>query len=173
MRKGDWLQTYTGKAFWPLDPRPEDVDIMDIAHSLAMQCRFNGRCKQFYSVAEHSIITAKFCSPENRLWGLLHDASEAYVSDVPRPLKPFIKGFKEIEDRITQVIAERFGLPWPMPAQVKEVGSRLLANEIWLMETPPMDWNVRDGFDKVWFECLNPFTARDGFLVAFSLLQWE
>ena len=86
-RKGDWIQTFTGRAFYVLDPRPEDVDIEDIAHALSMQCRFAGHCREFYSVAQHSVTASWLVPPEDALWGLLHDAAEAYVVDLPRPIK--------------------------------------------------------------------------------------
>src|SRR3990167_8105269 len=88
-RTGDWIQTYMGSAFYPLDPRPEDVDIRDIAHSLSLMCRFNGHCTKFYSVAEHSLhvvegvaFTTNWNTFEMRR-ALLHDSAETYLSDVP------------------------------------------------------------------------------------------
>lgn len=129
MRRGDWMQTATGKHFWPLDPRPEDVDIVDIALGLGKICRYGGHCLRFYSVAEHSWLVAHACPPEHRMWGLLHDATEAYLGDVIRPLKRFIPGYHEIEDTLARVIAEHFNLPWPMPEAVKEIDNRILLDE--------------------------------------------
>ena len=80
------MSTYTGKKFFPFDPRPEQICIEDIAHGLSMLCRFSGQCPYFYSVAEHSIYVVH-CLPDNlQLEGLLHDASEAYLADLPRPV---------------------------------------------------------------------------------------
>jgi hypothetical protein len=76
-RRGDWMQTFTGRRFWPLDPRGEDVLIEDIAHALSLLTRYGGHCTRFYSVAEHSVLLARAATPENALWLLLHDASEA------------------------------------------------------------------------------------------------
>jgi len=84
-RIGDWIQTYTGKRFWPLDPRPEDVDILDIAHSLSLLCRFTGHTSSFYSVSQHSILVAQEVPKRLRLWALFHDAAEAYIGDIARP----------------------------------------------------------------------------------------
>ena len=81
------MVTYTGKEFYPLDPNPADIDIKDIAHALSNCCRFAGHIKSFYSVAQHSVIVSELCEPENALAGLLHDASEAYLSDIARPVK--------------------------------------------------------------------------------------
>src|ERR1039457_118422 len=82
-----FIGTFSGLRFWPLDPNPEKILIDDIAHALAHQCRFGGHASRFYSVAEHSVHVSRLCPPEDALWGLLHDASEAYLVDLPRPLK--------------------------------------------------------------------------------------
>ncbi|MBI5480351.1 MAG: phosphohydrolase [Deltaproteobacteria bacterium] len=136
-----WIQTYTGRQFFPLEPRPADVDVRDIAHSLAMQCRFNGHCRPFYSVAEHSVRVSRILEGRERLWGLLHDAAEAYISDLPRPLKATAPGFRAAEDRLLEVIVTRFGLPWPMPAAVAHADEVLLATEMRdLMAPAPAAW---------------------------------
>ena len=127
-RLGDWLQTYTGKKFWPLDPRVEEVDIEDIAHALSNICRFGGHIHEFYSVAEHSWYLSYYCG-EHALCGLLHDAAEAYVADVPSPLKKYLTNYKDIENRVMEVICEKFNLPKKMPAIVKEVDNRILIDE--------------------------------------------
>jgi hypothetical protein len=139
-----WIQTYGGRQFWPLAPRSEDLDLGDIAHSLALQCRFNGHCRVFYSVAEHSVRVSRELAGELRLWGLLHDAAEAYVCDLPRPLKQTAPEFRAAEDRLLELVAVRFGLPWPLPAEVHEADERLLATEQRdLMAPPPAPWGLR------------------------------
>lgn len=85
-RGDDWIITYTGKKFWPLDPRPEDIDILDIAHHLSNICRFTGAVRGFFSVAQHS-FGVSLLSFEHELYGLLHDASEAYLCDISTPVK--------------------------------------------------------------------------------------
>ena len=136
-----WIQTYTGRQFFPLEPRPDDIDIRDIAHSLSLQCRFNGHCRGFYSVAEHSVRVSRILDGRERLWGLLHDAAEAYISDLPRPLKATAPGFRAAEDRLLEVIVARFGLAWPMPAHVAHADEVLLATEMRdLMAPPPAPW---------------------------------
>ena len=111
MRKGDWTQTFTGKQFWHFDPRPEEVELKDIAHSLANQCRFNGHCEKFYSVAQHSVLVSRIVKPEQALPALLHDASETYTGDIVSPFKKFLpKEFKEIELNIEKAIFEHFGI---------------------------------------------------------------
>lgn len=133
-RRGDWMQTFTGRQFWPLDPRASDITVEDIAHSLALQCRFGGHCLRFYSVAEHSVLVSRAVAPRFAMWGLLHDAAEAYVLDVVRPLKPHLPGYREIEDRVMVAICECFGLdyltnPFAMPSEVKAVDNRILLAE--------------------------------------------
>ena len=128
-RKGDWIQTYTGQAFWPLDPRPSEVHIADIAHSLANQCRFAGHSLTYFSVAQHSVLVSDNLPPELAKWGLLHDASEAYLVDVPRPVKRSIQGYNEIEEQVMAAIAMQIGLSWPMPELVHVVDAEALATE--------------------------------------------
>ena len=143
-RHGDWMQTYTGRAFWPLDPRAKDVDIVDIAHALAHQCRYAGHCNAFYSVAQHSVLVAQTVPEDIRLEALLHDASEAYLVDVPRPVKRFLLGYREAEERVERAIAARFGLAYPWDARIKEADDRILHDErAALMGEPPRDWNLR------------------------------
>lgn len=116
-RKGNWIETYTGIHFYPLDPREEEISIIDIAHALSLICRFNGHCKHFYSVAQHSVNVYKYlrerCPTDFNLQlaGLLHDASEAYISDVSRPVKSSLKGYLEIESNLMKVIFEAFDVP--------------------------------------------------------------
>lgn len=130
------MQTVTGRRFYPLDPRPEDFDIVDIAHALSMVCRFGGHTPVWYSVADHSVRVARVvggaggtCSEQ--FCGLMHDAAEAYVGDVVWPLKiaQEMSGYKDVERNIERAIAEKFGLPHPFPPIVKHADLRLLATE--------------------------------------------
>src|SRR4051794_15527189 len=86
-RRGGWITTFSRRQFWPLDPHSDEIHIEDIAHSLSQQCRFGGHSRSFYSVAQHSCLVSALCKANDALWGLLHDASEAYLGDIPRPLK--------------------------------------------------------------------------------------
>lgn len=126
-RKGHYMHTFTGRHYWPLDPRAEDVDLADIAHHLGMKCRYAGATRNFYSVAEHSVYVALMLSlmgmsDQVVLAGLLHDASEAYNGDLIRPLKydpVFAQPFKTVEALNDAVIATAFNLPQPLPRSVK------------------------------------------------------
>lgn len=140
-RKGDWMQTYTGGQFWPMDPRPDEVRIEDISAALSKLCRYGGQCTRFYSVAEHCVHVANAAPDGLKLAALLHDASEAYLSDVIRPIKSFLSNYLEIEAGLERVIAERFGLTWPMPAEVKRLDTAILADERdQVMAPPPVPW---------------------------------
>ena len=125
----DWIQTFTGRRFGVLHPDPDAVDIVDIAHSLSLLCRFNGHCSGFYSVAEHSVRVSKILPPALALSGLLHDAAEAYVSDLPRPVKRQLGAFSDMEDRVLAVIFTRFGLALPLHEAVHHADDVLLATE--------------------------------------------
>ena len=113
------ITTYTGKTVDPFAIRPEDIDLEDIAHALSMTCRFGGHCKSFYSVAEHSVLVSERCPPEVRLDGLLHDAAEAYLGDIPSPLKRKLPAFEEAELNLFEILAERFGIAFPIPESVQ------------------------------------------------------
>lgn len=139
----NWIQTYTGKQFWPHDARPEEIDIVDIAHALSMKCRFTGHCIQFYSVAQHSVLVSRLVPERDALHALLHDATEAYLPDVARPIKPLLQNFTEIEDRLWLVIAARFGLDPVLPASVKHADLIALRTERRdLMSPPPRPWRT-------------------------------
>jgi 5'-deoxynucleotidase YfbR-like HD superfamily hydrolase len=130
-RIGDWMQTYTGRRFWLCDPRVEDVSIIDIAHHLSLTCRFGGASSTFYSVAQHSVFVSDLCEPADAKWGLLHDAAEAYVGDLVRPLKraPGMKIYSDIEDRILAVIFARYNISAPFPPSVKRADRIALFSE--------------------------------------------
>ena len=138
-----WIQTVSGKKFQLVDPDITAIDIEDIAHGLSMLSRFNGQALQFYSVAEHSVYVSQLVSPEVALWGLLHDAAEAYLGDMPSPLKGHVKEFKTIEMRLLRLIALKFGLPETEPVEVKTADRSLLLTErLALMVAPPEPWPV-------------------------------
>jgi hypothetical protein len=130
VRKGRAIITYTGITFWPMDPRQEEIDIIDIAHSLSMQCRFNGHLDRFYSVAEHCVRVAAECSKKNRLWGLIHDSAEAYVSDLPAPIKMELQEYIDMENVVLKCICGKFGLPLKEPEEVKKYDLIIRATEI-------------------------------------------
>jgi uncharacterized protein len=137
-RIGDFIQLNSGKYFYILDPRAEDITINDIAHSLSNLCRFTGHADRFYSVAEHSIHCAKVAkmvglSTLQQLYALLHDSSESVMNDLARPVKQNIPQYKEIEDNIMKVMWEACKLPQPTEEDyrlIKMIDNTLLIHEL-------------------------------------------
>jgi len=119
MTKAHVMQTYTGRQFDPLGISEGNVAIEDIAHALALTNRYGGHTRYPYSVAQHSLWVARTLPLELQLWGLLHDAAEAYLGDVISPIKHQLLPFVAIEERAMQVIAAKFGLPWREPVAVR------------------------------------------------------
>jgi len=141
-RKGDFIQTSSGRLFWPLDPRADEVFMEDIAHALSNMCRFCGHCSSFYSVAEHSVrvslLVEKWLRKKRRILGdiraaaiaaLLHDAAEAYTVDLPRPVKINVVGYADIENDVHAQISKRFGLDARFDDIIKQADDVLLATE--------------------------------------------
>jgi hypothetical protein len=105
-----WIQSVSGKRVSVTEPEESMIDIGDIAHALSLLCRFNGHGTKFYSVAEHSVHVSYEIQSELALAGLLHDAAEAYLGDVPSPLKKYLNEFKVFEDKMERTIAASFGV---------------------------------------------------------------
>ncbi|NTG85890.1 hypothetical protein G6L15_06975 [Agrobacterium rhizogenes] len=174
VRHGDWMQTFTGRQYWPCDPRADEVFIEDIAHSLSLQCRYAGHSILHYSVAEHSVLIARWLrqhyGPLTAFYGLLHDATEAYCVDVPRPIKPSLTNYKAIENRNWLVIAERYGLPVEIPDAVHEADTRIIADE--LVNMRPMEWHAKHNNPLgVKIGCWSPADAEQEFLWTFEALS--
>lgn len=129
--RGHYMRTYTGKKFYPLDPRAEEMNIVDIAHGLAYQCRFNGQTDGFFSVAEHSVHCSHIGPEDEAMERLMHDAAEAYIGDLVRPVK-YAPELREIWNRIDHAVevqvARKFGLVYPWPASVK-VADEMTVNQ--------------------------------------------
>lgn len=125
----DHIRLYSGTYFNPTFPDIDKIHIEDIAHGLSMHCRFGGHTKVFYSVAEHCINVSKNVFRCNRLAALLHDASEAYLYDVPKPIKVNLIGYSEMEDNIMRLISQKFGFEYPLNNDVKSADMTLLSLE--------------------------------------------
>lgn len=173
-RKGDWMLTYTGRIYWPIDPRASEVNIEDIAHSLAYQCRYGGHCAAYYSVAEHSVLLSRLLPSALRLMGLLHDATETYVTDVPRPLKPSLSNYREIEASNRVVIAEAFGLPPALHPEVEDLDRRICLAEMGrVMPRSPLPLGIDGPQPNVRLELWDPCEAEMMFLAEFDKLWQE
>ncbi len=124
-----YVSTFLGNRFYPLEPRIDRVAIEDIAHGLAYQCRFNGQTCEFYSVAQHSLVVASLVPPALRLAALLHDAAEAYVGDMVKPLKVLLPEFAGIEEKVSAIIAATFGIDFSDYGPIKQADLVALATE--------------------------------------------
>ena len=161
--KNSWIQTYTGKQFFPFNPDKESIDIEDIAHALSNICRYTGHSKYFYSVAEHSVYVSRLLNKKYSLAGLLHDAAEAYLSDVARPIKPYLKLFNETEDKLLDIIFQKFSLD-----NIKEVWNninycdlQILALERNILMESKHDWQIDNvELPTIEIKCLQPQEAR-------------
>lgn len=177
-RVGGWIQTYSGGQMYPLDPRPGEIDIQDIAHALGNLCRFNGHVKRFYSVAEHSCHISDILPADLKLAGLLHDASEAYLCDLPRPIKRsegFAEKYLEAEDRLMRTIAVYFGFEWPLPSAVHTADNSLLCTEaVQLMAPLHPEWRDRSNIvEGLLLPCWAPTHAGHQFLQRYFALRGE
>jgi len=152
MPSSPWIQTYTGRAFYPLDPQPEDVVLEDIAHALSQLCRYGGHCLRFYSVAEHSVLVGKIIEDtvprltrSLRLAAILHDAAEAYLVDLPKPIKDAIgfEAYHAAEAKVSAAIFTRFGLDPRLASHpaIKSADMVALSSErLQLHREPPQSW---------------------------------
>lgn len=168
-----WIMSYTGRKFWPLDPRAEDIDIVDIAHALSNICRFTGHVRTFYSVAEHCVLASRHVPPEHALAALLHDASEAYLCDIARPVKyqPTMAFYREAETRLEHVICDRFGVDIYDP-HVRKIDDRMLVTErILLMAEGPFVVDVSQRIENAGIEGLAPYVIKPIFLKRFEDLN--
>lgn len=176
--KPDYICTISGKKVYPLDPyNPENqFDIVDIAHALAFTCRYNGHVPKFYSVAEHSVLASRYrkdLTPKQRLMLLLHDASEAYLSDVPRPVKVSLPEYRGYERALMDIIMKSFGVAneWALYGFLhSEIDMQMLAIEKrdmfpknkWTLKLPPI-YNP-----DVTLKFLSPEDAKKEFLTAYN-----
>jgi len=181
-----WIQTFTGGKFWPLEPHAEDVRIEDVAHALAYQCRYAGHARIFYSVAEHCCLLADYVLRINyythhqdtldglrdALTVLLHDAAEAYLPDLARPLKYRMPEWREADARLEAVVVPALGGEYPLPPWVKLLDARILRDErpVVMRETGD-SWQIDDLEPLgVWVRGISPHEAEQWFLDLYAEL---
>ena len=179
---GPYLQTVSGRFVNPFEPDPEQLDIGDITRALANVCRFGGHCRSFYSVAQHSVIVSELVEqrggdPEDVFAALMHDAGEAYLGDMPHPLKHRSElgaQFREAEKRLEAVIERRFALP-DASARVKPLDRALLATERRTFSEVTWHWPELDGAEELDLEIepWPPERARDEFLRRYERIAAE
>lgn len=177
-----FLPTCTGRRVHLVNPQPEEIDIEDIAHALSHTCRFAGHVPVHFSVAQHSVLVSELLGkhgPDVALWGLLHDASEAYLHDLTRPLKRALQddshGWKygELERRMMAAICVRFRLHSAMPPLVKAADNAVLAAELRDLLHQPLATCVLWAGAQPMKRTIKPHcpeAAKDIFLVRFEKL---
>jgi hypothetical protein len=171
MAVGPTILLQSGAYFDLLDPAESPFTIEDIAHGLSNTCRFAGQCASFYSVAEHCVLASHVAAPEFALQTLMHDAAEAFIGDVTRPLKSLLPEYKAIERSVETAIMQRFGIAdWNVP-EVKEIDLAMLATEqLAMMPKHGLDWaGVTAAPVEIAF--WRPHTAREAFLERFAELS--
>ncbi len=170
-----WIETFTGQAVTPLAMTADQINIEDIAHALSNQCRFSGHVREFYSVGQHCNIIATtilraFDDPTMALCGLLHDASEAYLVDIPKPLKPHLQNYMALEAQVMQAVKKKFRLPEQFPAIVHIADQVILRTE--QRDLMSRNWHHRKS-DMFSFEIepVAPENAEEDFLYLFDNLN--
>lgn len=168
-----WMQTHSDIKFDPYNIKPEDISILDIAHSLANTCRWGGHCKEFYSVAQHSIEVMHRVSPPNKLAALLHDAAETYIGDMPSPIKATLPDYKRLEEIIMTAIADKFEFQLPLNQEIKDADKFAC---IWeahnlLRDTALVEqWGGKNPEPYRKIKCWSPATAKYSFIHEFERL---
>ncbi len=169
-----WVQTYTGKKFNFLNITPDSICIEDIAHALSNICRYTGHTKEFYSVAQHSIIASEIVPEEDAFDALMHDATEAYLSDISRPLKTLLPEYKKLEKKVYKAIADKFNLLYDLPTSVKEADLILLSTEKrdLLGNVEADEWTIIKSVEPLAKKIypLKPKEAEEEFLLRYTLL---
>ncbi len=155
------IRTFTGQLVNVLDPDPDTIKIDDIAHGLSNICRFNGQTREFYSVAQHCYLMAEYVAHlPIALTTLLHDASEAYLLDIPRPVKHLLPQYQEAETKLMLVIAQKFGFQYPLPQEIIELDTQFLEMEY--------DWLMLDNFAPHTWKAWAPAYAKQRFLTLYK-----
>lgn len=175
---GPWIQTASGLKFPLLDPDPSVILIHDIAHSLSMLCRFNAQCLRPYSVAEHCVHVSYEIAPHLALIGLMHDTAEAYLGDVPGPLKGCLPFFITIESQLIQAIGAKYGFAYPEKGtpearELKRADIQLLVDEKAVLMAPaPEPWPpaAPPVKDTGRIQCWPPAMAKARFLARYEEL---
>ena len=166
-----WILTQSGQQFDLLRPTASMIKPVDIAHALSRLCRFNGHTRAHYSVAQHSLIVASLVPAEHQLVALLHDAPEAYIGDMTRPLKAVMPEYQYVEHQIWLAVCERFDIQIDLPACVKQADMVALVTERRdLMPDHPGEWDCLRGVQPM-KETIVPFSAESASMMFFSQMM--
>lgn len=169
-RANPWAQTFTGLKIHPRDPSPDEITLEDIARGLANTCRFSGQCRRFYSVAQHSVLVSHLVPQEHAMQGLMHDAAEAYIGDITRPIKMIVPVFSTLEDRVLGAIAAKFGFDRILHPEVHRADSVALATETVALGMDTTDWDLPEPPAPIDLVPVGPRAARRIFMRRFARL---
>jgi hypothetical protein len=171
-----FIETYTGRAFWPLNPSIDALSVIDIAHALSNQCRYTGHVRWFYPVAQHCCLLAKWVADHGGdaltcLQVLMHDAPEAYLVDIARPVKQYMPEYRVWDHKINDVIREWMG--WknlPIPDIVDDLDSRIIVDERAQLMDPAQrnDWGHKLAPVGIRIEPWSPVQAEKNFLMQYA-----
>jgi uncharacterized protein len=156
------IRTISGQYVNVFEPNPDTLLISDIAHALSHQCRFGGHLPRFYSVAQHSLLCYLMAKEDEKFDALMHDASEAYLLDMPKPIKVELSEYNAIEDNLMNVLAKKFGFNYPKSPEVERVDILLLN---WEWEVIMLD-KKDSKFGPI--DCMTPEEAKREFLRTFE-----
>jgi len=170
---GPTILLHSGNYFDFLSPETSQFTIEDIAHGLSNTCRFVGQCGEFYSVAQHSIQVSAHLPPEHAYAGLMHDAAEAFIGDVSKPLKDLLPEYRAIEKHVEAAVFTRFDVLQPMPPDVKRMDIAMLATEQRLLMANRDDWDYTRGHDALPIDIhpMSPKVAKAVFLARYRMLR--
>lgn len=162
-----FIHTFSGNELYFLDPQPEQIVIADIVNNLSNNCRYCGNINSFYSVAEHSVLIAKEVlrltgNKEAAFSALMHDATEAYLCDIPRPIKPYLKGYIEMETKLQEVIYKKYNIS-PVCKLTKWFDCNIVADEASVLFDNKPDWVNQYEMTGVVIEALSPMKAKESF----------
>lgn len=167
-----WIQTFTGRRFDVFDPNPDHIHLLDIAVALGNTCRFSGHVPYHYSVGQHSLLMSRVVPPAVAMEALLHDAAEAYMGDVPRPIKQGLQDYNAVMEMVETAVAMRFGLVYPWPDEIHAADMRMVITEAHAFGKDTAGWGIDAApYGDVVVAQMNPLDVRGLFIDRFLELE--
>jgi len=167
--KSKWIRSWSGKRIDFLDLDPKEITKEDIAVGLSRECRFGNHTQPIYVVAQHCVLASYLVPSHLAFAALLHDASEAYLRDIPSPLKDILPGYRRIEREFEKILFKKYGVPYPIPPEIKEVDIKLRKLESHLfMKDSAESKKPRKDFVEIDIVPWTPDEAKEKFLQ-----RWE
>jgi hypothetical protein len=155
------IRTNSGTFVNVFDTNPDSIKIEDIAHALSRLPRFGGHLNRHYSVAQHSVLCAQMAkTKKDKKAALLHDGSEAFLLDMPTPIKARMGEYKQYEDKLMTIIFKKYDLEWPLSNNIKKIDRKMLL----------IEWDNLAVIDNKEFKCWTPNKAKKEFLKLYKQL---